>query len=338
MLKIVGDINLTDGYFDVGFGIGSKLAKGFDPFTYLERKEEDLWIGNFEGVASNGSDKAGMAKNQFRIAPKNLTHLKHMDVYGVANNHAMQHGNGAYEETVSTLEKLGARCFGMDERRSIVIEHQKRVISLTGFSQRIDSFSEKPLYWHNPELWDIECEVKKLPKEAFKIAYVHWGNEFINYPSSTQKKWAHWIVDCVYDLVIGMHPHIMQGHEVYSGRHIFYSIGNFVFDMPWEPTKYGAVINIDFSGPEAKISCEYARIGKDFAPRIIPSGEVPSAYRFEHLNTLIGREENSEEYHHEIDRYYRMYRSANHRDIIYKMIKHPESSFSLITDFIKRHI
>ena len=336
MLKIVGDINLTDGYFDVGFGIGSKLAKGFDPFTYLERKEEDLWIGNFEGVASNGSDKAGMAKNQFRIAPKNLTHLKHMDVYGVANNHAMQHGDEAYEETVCTLEKQGARCFGMDGRRSIVIEHQKRVISLTGFSQRIDSFSEKPLYWHNPELWDIECEVKKLPKEAFKIAYVHWGNEFINYPYSQQKRFAHWLIDAGFDLIIGMHPHILQGYEIYKGKYIFYSLGNFVFDMAWEPTHYGAIVNVDLAGTEPKIGYDYVKIGEDYSPKVVDETEVPMQYRFEELNKLIAIEENSEEYHTAINKYYRQYRKANHKDILKKMLQHPSVAMGIIKDFIKR--
>ena len=37
MLKLVGDIGLTDGYFDVGFGVGSKLKQGFDPFKFIQR-------------------------------------------------------------------------------------------------------------------------------------------------------------------------------------------------------------------------------------------------------------------------------------------------------------
>ena len=97
MIFLVGDINLTDGYFDVGFGLGSKLAHGFNPFQSIERSSEDLWVGNFEGVAASVTEKTGTAAQQFRVLPDHLEHLHHLDVYGLANNHAMQHGAEAYK-------------------------------------------------------------------------------------------------------------------------------------------------------------------------------------------------------------------------------------------------
>lgn len=49
MLHIIGDIDLTEGYFDKGLGIGNSLVdKKEDPFEYLSRRDDDLWIGNFE--------------------------------------------------------------------------------------------------------------------------------------------------------------------------------------------------------------------------------------------------------------------------------------------------
>ena len=50
MIHFTGDINLTDWMFNVGFGIGTNIGKGLNPLKYLERKEGDLWVGNFEGV------------------------------------------------------------------------------------------------------------------------------------------------------------------------------------------------------------------------------------------------------------------------------------------------
>ena len=120
MIYIVGDINLTDGYFDAGFGVGSKLAKGFDPFADINRNDADLWIGNFEGVAADVSNKMGTASQQFRISPKLLKHLRHFDIYGCANNHAMQHGKDAYSQTIAALEMQGAKCFGMNDRKVIL--------------------------------------------------------------------------------------------------------------------------------------------------------------------------------------------------------------------------
>ena len=112
MLVFTGDINLTDWIFNVGFGIGTNIGMGLNPFKYLERKDNDLWIGNFEGVASNISTLSGVYGKAFRVNPAILKGLHHMDFYGFANNHAMEHGGEAYNETVEALEGYGSIVFG----------------------------------------------------------------------------------------------------------------------------------------------------------------------------------------------------------------------------------
>ena len=107
---------------------------------------------------------------------------------------------------------------------------------------RPENFSETPLYWSMPEYSEIEEEIEKLSGCDFRIAYVHWGNEFINYPYVDQKNLAHLMIDKGADIIIGMHPHVLQGFEVYKGKYIFYSLGNFVFNMPWTPTKYAELL------------------------------------------------------------------------------------------------
>lgn len=336
MIKIVGDINLTDGYFDVGFGIGTKLKHGLDPFIHIPKLSDDCWIGNFEGVASDYSNKKENASLQFRISPMYLRHFKHFEIYGCANNHVMQHGVDAYFSTVASLESLGCKTFGTNYERTRIFSHQERLVSITGFSQRLDSFSDSPAYWHNPEYKDIESELKQIPTEAYKIVYIHWGNEFINRPSSQQKHFAHWLIDIGFDLVVGMHPHILQGYEIYNGKHIFYSLGNFVFDMAWEPTKYGAIISVDLSSPNIIPTIEYIKITDDYIPTIIESDLVPKYYRFDYLNYILVKEDNSEEYHNEIKQCYKQYRKANHKDILIKMISHPRMICGVIKDYINR--
>ncbi len=338
MLKLVGDINLTDGYFDVGFGVGSKLKQGFNPFQHIQRNPEDYWIGNFEGVASETSEKQGNAALQFRVIPEYLSHFKHFDVYGIANNHAMQHGVVAYQRTFDFLSAQGSKCFGSNTQRTQIFEHQGRRVSITGFSQRVDAFSEHPCYWHNPEYKEIEEEYAKLPQEAFKIVFAHWGNEFINRPSSQQKRFAHWLVDVGFDLVIGMHPHVLQGYEQYHGKFIFYSLGNFVFDMPWEPTKYGSIVSVDLSKEVVVPSVEYIIINDEFAPQIIGEKDVPKEFRFDYLNEQLVKEDNSEEYCAEINRCYKQYRKANHKDIAKKMLAHPAMINSTVKDFMRRRL
>lgn len=338
MLRVVGDINLTDGYFDVGFGVGSKLKQGFDPFQRIQRNSEDCWIGNFEGVASEISENSGNAAMQFRVPPDSLMHLKHFELYGVANNHAMQHGAKAYQRTFDFLTSQGCLCFGSNSCRSQVFEHRGRIISITGFSQRIDAFSESPCYWHNPEYKDIEQEINQLPQIAYKIAFVHWGNEFIDRPSSPQKKFAHWLVNIGFDIIIGMHPHVLQGFEIYNDKYIFYSLGNFVFDMPWEPTKYGAIVSLDMTCAEIIPVINYVHINEDFAPVLIKETAVPEKLRFETLNQRLIIEDNTEEYHNEITSCYNQYSKDNHKDIIHKMIKHPGMISATLKDYLKRKL
>lgn len=211
MLVFTGDIDLTDWYFNVGFGIGTRIANGFDPFRKLNRNANDLWVGNFEGVASNVTNKVGFAGEVFRVQPKVLQNLNHFDVYGLANNHAMQHGKEAYQQTFDAICGYGSNCFGANRQKSVIMKHQGKMVSFTGVSLRIDDFTNAPSYWCNPEYKEIETELKSLPVDAFKVLYIHWGNEYINRPSSAQKKFAHWLIDAGFDLIVGMHPHVLQG-------------------------------------------------------------------------------------------------------------------------------
>ena len=334
MLVFTGDINLTDWYFNVGFGIGTRIANGFDPFRKLNRNANDLWVGNFEGVASNVTDKVGYDGEVFRVQPKVLQNLNHFDAYGLANNHAMQHGKEAYQQTFDAICGYGSKCFGSNWQRSVVMNHQGRTVSFTGMCLRIDDFTDDPSYWYNPEYKEIEKELKSLPVGAFKVLYVHWGNEYINRPSSAQKKFAHWLIDAGFDLIIGMHPHVLQGYEEYNGKYIFYSLGNFVFEMAWEPTKIGAIVKFDL---DTKLSfVEYIHIENDCTPVVVDETKIPAEWRFSYLNEVLKKEDNSEQYHAEISRNYAAYRKANHRYIINNIIKHPAVGKCLLKDFIKR--
>lgn len=338
MLVFTGDINLTDWIFNVGFGIGTNISRGFNPFKYLEREKNDVWIGNFEGVASNSSAYSGIYANAFRVEPEILKGLQHMDYYGFANNHAMEHGGAAYKETVAALESYGSKVFGLKDRRSIVFEHQGKTVSLTGMCVRIEALKEEPLYWHNPEYREIETEIEKLPHDAFKVLFVHWGNEYINRPSAVQKKFAHWLIDAGFDLIVGMHPHVLQGYEDYNGGRIYYSLGNCVFDMPSEQCKIGSLVSVDFSKGEPIYTEQYLKIDKERCPRVVNEKEIPQEWRYNYLNERLKIDDNSEGYHQEIRKGYLVYRKANRRQLMASAVKHPGFFYEIMKDFVKRKI
>lgn len=339
MLRITGDINLTDGFFDTGIGTGSLITNGKCPFDHISRTENDYWVGNMECVISDISCQRGQKARQFIISPSALEHVRHFDFYGIANNHVMQHGKEAYQSMRSYFEEKGVSYAGTNDRHSYVITHQERRIGIIVFNMRPENFSNQPLYWAMPEYSDIASELQTLSDCDYRIAYVHWGNEFISYPYIDQQHLAHFIIDSGADLVIGTHPHVLQGSETYKGRHIFYSLGNFVFNMPWLPTKYSIIVSIDFKSTPPNVSYDYVRIGNDFFPRPVTVNEVPEALRLEYLDSLVAINEENEKYYRHVFTCCAQYAKTNRIQIL-KNFLHMKAvdSWGITADFIKRRL
>ncbi len=331
MLKILGDLCFSDGYFDMGVGIGTSIKTGRDPFEYLNRDKNDFWIGNFECVCADSPD------SNFIITPHVLDNVKHLDLYGVANNHSMQIGETGYCQTLDYLKERGIKYAGSDNQRSTIFNHQNKKIGLLAFSMRPDNFSSQPLYWHLPEIYDITKEIDKLDKCDFKIAFIHWGYEFINRPNIEQRQLAHCLVDTGIDLVVGMHPHVAQGAEIYKGKSIFYSLGNALFNMPWSPTKYGLMVNVDLVEEEAKIWTDYIFIGDDYFPRVVD--RVPELYSKEYLDKQVLITEENEKYFKSASKFNNNYTKANRRAILRRLLSMPwNEKIKLIQDFTNRRI
>ena len=333
MLHIIGDIDLTEGYFDKGLGIGNSLVdKKEDPFEYLSRRDDDLWIGNFECVCSD----VQATGSPFIINPCHLEHIRHFDCYGIANNHVMQFGDEAYREMEAYFCRKGIKYAGSLKHRSVVFEHQGKRVGFMAFSQRPDTFSESPLYWHLPEYIELEEELNRLHDCDYRIVFVHWGYEFINYPNIDQKNLGRWLVDVGADLVVGTHPHVAQGYEVYKSKHIFYSLGNAVFDMPWLPTKYGLMVTVDLTA-EPVVKSSYLHIGENFFPHVVDT--VPQEFSIEYLNSLLDITEENENYFSTVNRRYLEYRKANRRNILKNLFKMSHAArMEIVRDFIRRRM
>lgn len=336
MLYLTGDVCFTDNHFDIGFGVGSSIEQGLNPFYNIKKGDGDCWIGNFECVASNQTIHSNYRKDSFRIDPSKIAHCQLFDYFGIANNHVMEHGADAYAEMIEKLKCICKDTFGSRAQKSITFNHRNKKVSITGFSQRRDESNMHPNYWSFPDFNDVEQEYKQLESDV-KIAYIHWGVEFINYPSIEQQHYAHWLIDLGFDLIIGMHPHILQGYEIYKGKHIFYSLGNFVFNMAYLPTKYSIVVGVDIEHME--VSYRYVHIGEDYSPSLINETNVPEQFRLYNLNKLIGIEQNPETYIHKADKSLRLYRKAHHRAFIKNIYRYNMGvMFAIVVDFIKRKI
>lgn len=337
MIRIVGDISFTDGFFDVGHGVGTSIKSGKDPFAKMKRRDDDLWIGNFEGVSSNLSDFKGFKRKIFRIEPEYLSRLRHLDYYSVANNHIMQHGPKAYKDTLKNITSFNSGYFGDRMKKTIQFTYKHKAFSITGLSFRKEEHFVPALYWHNPEYQEIQDEYDRIQDCDFKIIYMHWGNEYMNYPYPDQERFAHWLIDIGFDLVIGVHPHVLQGYEIYKHKYIFYSLGNFVFNMANPQTHYGGIVHVDVENEHIQVSLGIVHIESDYFPVEISDADIPPAFSFQHLNTLIGKDVLHEAYYKEDMRQVHRNRMINRLSFLRDVFRHsPFNMFLIARDFFHR--
>lgn len=92
----------------------------------------------------------------------------------------------------------------------------------------------------------IESIQKAKNNADIVVVTMHAGLEYTREPTPLQTDFAHTAIDNGADVVIGAHPHWIQGIEQYSGKYIFYSLGNFIFDQEFSAeTKEGMTLKIN---------------------------------------------------------------------------------------------
>ena len=102
---------------------------------------------------------------------------------------------------------------------------------------------------------------------------LHWGEEFLDYPSASQVVFAHKLVDAGASLILGHHPHVLQGIERYKGAVIAYSLGNFVFDMWQSPTRVSMVLKVHCAKSTIEFEAVPVYINSSFQPVLLDGVE-----------------------------------------------------------------
>lgn len=237
---------------DVMFGRG--IAKLFennlaDSFSLLG--DRVLWgtdasILNFEGAISKSpfdpDEKDVDGYPIFLFNPISATALRDVGVtmVGLANNHSDNAGVRGVEDTHEVLNENGIQWFGGHDEDDIglVGRFEGEGISVTVLG--INTFSVVP---------DITHQIKTLRSKGERvIVFAHWGDEFSLRHNNQQVLMAHDWIDAGADLVVGSHPHVVQDVDVYKGRPIVYSLGNFLFDQQFpEETQKGMLLAGEFT-------------------------------------------------------------------------------------------
>ncbi len=240
----------------------------------------DLAICNLEcPLSTHGAmtplklDDRGRAKRNeylFRAPPSQAKRLSDagFDAVTLANNHVMDYGAQALLETLDHLDHAGLQHTGAgaDEeaaRRPLILQAAGQTIAVLAYV----SASTLPGIEHFAATQELAGTVfvhgdgHGRPREQtrallrndlaaarehadFVVVCLHWGREAGREPKPLQSSLAHWCIDCGADMVVGHHPHVLQGVELYRGRPIAYSLGNFAFPTRWESNHYSGALEL----------------------------------------------------------------------------------------------
>ena len=243
-ISAIGDVTLGQderflysGSFDQYYKL-----KGYNYFFSGVKKilsEDDLTIANLEGTlteATERPDKSAQGNQAFFFKgnPHYTAILKDgsIEAVNLANNHSLDFLNKGYVDTVSTLDHAGIYSFG-DEKVTIY-EKNGIKIGLLGVNTLGPLEEGVNLEKLMSELKDNIQELKE--KTSLIIVSFHWGIEKEFVPTQEQRNLGRFAIDHGADLVLGHHPHVLQPYEIYQGKSIVYSLGNFVFggnSNPW---------------------------------------------------------------------------------------------------------
>ncbi len=196
--------------------------------------DDDLTIANCEGTFSTSTD---IVQKQYNFkGPAEYTQIftdGGVEAANLANNHSFDFGNSSYEDTKTALNDAGITSFGYD--RTATYQVNGITIGLFGICELDD---------HEKGMKLLKDDIASLQKQgcALIIGVFHWGMEGEYAPEQTQVEMAHAAIDAGCDLVLGGHPHVLQGIEYYKQRYICYSLGNFCFGGNTNPSDKNTMI------------------------------------------------------------------------------------------------
>lgn len=237
VINAVGDIMLA------GSGGATLQRLGCDyafAATSPELHKGDIAVGNLEAPLARGGTEFTFKKFRFRADPQCASSLKRagFSVLTLANNHMMDYGDAALLETLQHLGSNNILSTGAGHnlsaaRHKTVFQVKGARIAFLAYSMTLpveffaatDHAGTAPGY----PLYYKEDIAQAKATADYVIVSFHWGLEGSATPHQFQTAAAHAAIDAGADVVLGHHPHVLQGIERYKTGIIFYSLGNFAF-------------------------------------------------------------------------------------------------------------
>ncbi len=255
-LMFAGDVTLADHFKEV---IGKNYKK---PFADLdEYRQADLSMVNLENPLTRATSPMPNKQFNFKADPEDVKVLEAggVDIVNLANNHTMDYQADGLQETLQTLDKAGIQHVGAG--KDLTEARRPKIIDVKG--QRVAYLS----YWGDEYGADankagvnsiqenrIAQDIQAIRNQVdWVIVNYHWGQELAEAPADWQVKLGRFTIDQGADVVIGHHPHVLQGAEIYRGRPIAYSLGNFIFGGNSRTDYDTAVLKVALKDKQMKV-------------------------------------------------------------------------------------
>jgi len=283
---VVGDIML-------GGRTRSRLAEhGSDyPFAAVLPllRRSRVVVGNLEGPFA---EKARRQQRNFsyRVKPSLASALAraNISVLTLANNHLLDCGRSGVLETLDALGRAGLAPLGAgtneaEAHRPVIRQAGPWRIGLLGYywNRRTAATADLPGSAMDPAE-ALKADIRALRGRADRIvAIFHWGVPYVREPSPEDRAKARLAIDLGADAVIGHHPHVIQPFEVYRGRPIFFSVGNFAFGSGNSRSE-GLLVAIRFEESSTLVTA-YPLYVKNRDPRVNYQPKVLKGNRANHL-------------------------------------------------------
>ena len=267
----VGDVMLD--------GRGKKVVaeRGADyPFEAVLPllRRAPIVLGNLEGPLARTARRE-RRNHSYRVDPALARALGRagINIVTLANNHLLDCGRAGVLETLQALEQAGVAAVGagVDERAAhspVIRAASGSRVGVLGYywNRRCAARANLPGSAMDPPEALAE-DIGALREQVdYVIVTFHWGVPYEQRPSSEDRAKARLAVDCGADVVIGHHPHIVQPAEVYRGRPIFYSVGNFAFGSGNSRAE-GLVVGVRFEEHQTTVEV-YPLYVKNRDPRV----------------------------------------------------------------------
>ena len=245
----------------------------------------DIAIGNLECPLSTQGEPIGK-RFTFRAHPRHATGLAWagFDILNLANNHLLDFGREGFVETMEALRDNGLAYVGAgfsyrDAHRPLIWEVKGRRVAFLAYAAiRWRGSYEVPTVEDIAfaEVTSIRDDVRRAKQQAdLVVVIMHLGTEYQGHPDEEQLAVSRAAIEAGACLVIGHHPHVVQGTASYGEGFIAYSLGNFIFDMDTaKQTREGVILRV-LLGSEGVEAAELipVRIVDDVQPRFLADDE-----------------------------------------------------------------